>query len=352
MAGFWRSFAVVPLIAWGVGAATVVGATRVTTPAAGSMNAHFINVGQGASVLLEFSCGAALIDTGGEANGDFNSTPVLTAYLDAFFARRTDLHKTLGLVVISHPHIDHTRGLPDVFAKYKVESMVDDGLETGSGGRQQKAAHQKIHAGGLPYLAVSQRATRDPAKLPGRLSKRFSTCGTRPPVWVLCGAAEGRDGRATTSRHNQNGSSVVTRLDFGKASFLFPGDLEEGVQDDFIKQACPPGAARCPLDVDILLVAHHGSHNGTTPELLEATTPHAAVIAMGPFDRPGTFSALGFGHPRDVAIKRLIDPSHGVTDARQSSAREEVAHHAAASNSGGPEFTKVAIPKAVYGTGW
>src|SRR5262252_5766731 len=99
-----------------------------TTPTAGNMNAHFINVGQGASVLLEFSCGAALIDTGGEANGDFNSTTALTDYLDAFFARRTDLHKTFGLVVISHPHIDHTRGLPAVFQKYTVRTMVDDGL--------------------------------------------------------------------------------------------------------------------------------------------------------------------------------------------------------------------------------
>src|SRR5205823_3395789 len=75
-------------------------ATTATTPKAGEMNAHFINVGQGASVLLEFSCGAALLDTGGEVNGDFNSTTALTTYLDAFFARRTDLKKTLGLVVI------------------------------------------------------------------------------------------------------------------------------------------------------------------------------------------------------------------------------------------------------------
>jgi competence protein ComEC len=340
------------LIASAVLLPRVLAAATATTPTSGEMNAHFINVGQGGSVLLEFSCGAALIDTGGEANGDFNSTTALTAYLDAFFARRTDLRKTLALVIVSHPHIDHTRGLPAVLSQYSVEAFVDDGLETGSGGRQQKAAHQKARDSRIPYLGVTQRSTANPTKRPTPPGKPFANCGTVPAFEFLWGALDARDGWAQTILKNQNDSSVVTRVQFGKTSFLFPGDLEEDVQDDFIKQACPSATRNCPLDVDILLVAHHGSHNGTTPELLEAATPHVAVIEMGPFDRQGTFSALGFGHPRDVAIKRLLDPSHGVTDKRQPTAQEEVAHRAAASKSGGPEFTKIPITQAVYGTGW
>src|SRR5262245_11874629 len=77
-----------------------VGAATATTPRAGEMNAHFINVGQGASVLLEFACGAVLLDTGGEKNDSFDSTQRLTDYLDAFFTRRRDLSSTLALVVL------------------------------------------------------------------------------------------------------------------------------------------------------------------------------------------------------------------------------------------------------------
>src|SRR5262249_47059493 len=265
---------------------------------------------------------------------------------------RADLKKTLGLVVISHPHIDHTRGLPAVLSKYTVQEIVDDGLEVGSGGRQQKAAHQKAHDAHIPYLGVTQRSTTNLNALPTLPVKPFTSCGTVPTFKFLWGGLDARDGWTQAILNNQNDSSVVTRVDFGKASFLFPGDLEEDVQDDFIKQACP-SAENCPLDVDILLVAHHGSHNGTTPELLKAATPRVAIIEMGPFDRQGTFSALGFGHPRDVAINRLNANPGGVLDPRQpTAAMEEVAHHAAASHSGGPEFTNVSITQAIYGTGW
>src|SRR5580704_9721657 len=96
------------------------------TPAAGTMRAHFINVGQGSSVLLEFSCAAVLIDTGGETNENFDSVKHLQGYLDDFFARRPELKKTFSLVLITHAHIDHTRGLPMVLSRYTVNTYVDD----------------------------------------------------------------------------------------------------------------------------------------------------------------------------------------------------------------------------------
>ena len=53
-----------------------------------TMRMHFIDIGQGDATLLEFPCGAVLIDTGGEQNESFASDQALRDYLDAFFARR------------------------------------------------------------------------------------------------------------------------------------------------------------------------------------------------------------------------------------------------------------------------
>src|SRR5262245_13780723 len=39
-----------------------------------NMRIHLIDVGQGAATLIEFSCGAILIDTGGESNRYMDST--------------------------------------------------------------------------------------------------------------------------------------------------------------------------------------------------------------------------------------------------------------------------------------
>ena len=72
------------------------------------MFAHFINVGQANSTLLEFSCGAILINAGAS---DDDHIANLTDYLHTFFQDRTDLNNTLESIIITHNHIDHTRAL-------------------------------------------------------------------------------------------------------------------------------------------------------------------------------------------------------------------------------------------------
>jgi beta-lactamase superfamily II metal-dependent hydrolase len=52
-----------------------------------TMTAHFMDVGQGLSVLLEFPCGAVLIDAGA---ADAEHADALVDYLSEFFDHRTD----------------------------------------------------------------------------------------------------------------------------------------------------------------------------------------------------------------------------------------------------------------------
>src|ERR1700722_18926821 len=77
----------------------------VLAPAwAQSMRLHFIDVGQGASTLIEFPCAAVLVDTGGESNDEFDSTKALTTYLDSFFAQHPAFHNTFASLILTHPH--------------------------------------------------------------------------------------------------------------------------------------------------------------------------------------------------------------------------------------------------------
>ena len=52
------------------------------------VSAHYINIGQGDSILLEMKSAAILIDAGGEATGDTSDRDHLVEYLNTFFARR------------------------------------------------------------------------------------------------------------------------------------------------------------------------------------------------------------------------------------------------------------------------
>ena len=99
-----------------------------TTPDSSVMYARFIDVGQGSATLLEFACGAVLIDAGGEND---STTAGLLRFLEAVFRRRQDLNRTLAAVIITHNHVDHTRALREVVEQFDVRNFVENGQRGG-----------------------------------------------------------------------------------------------------------------------------------------------------------------------------------------------------------------------------
>lgn len=82
-------------------------------------------------------------------------------------------------------------------------------------------------------------------------------------------------------------------------SVLLAGDAEEG------GQAARLQAGSTALDVDVLLVPHHGSAR-QSPEFLAATTPQVALVSVG--------ADNDYGHP---TAKTLTTVGHlGATIAR------------------------------------
>ena len=332
-------------------------------PTTTQMRVHYIDVGQGSAVLAEFACGTVLIDTGGEKHAHFDSTARLTNYLDAYFARRTDRDRTIDLLILTHAHIDHTRGVPTVLQKYKVRNIVDNGLEAGSGGSQQKAAHRKVleSNGAIKYQAVAEKQITDLSGMTNDVIDPIGKCsgGTDPKIMALWGALDPTRGWTETILKNGNNSSVVVRLEFGKAVFLFPGDLEDEVQGDLLDFYAEGCTTRCMLDVDVYQVSHHGSHNGTSAEFIEAMKPKIAAISMGSRFRREPWTAYAHGHPRQSIIKELLDPEHGVTTKRAVARKVFVARRGASKRArpaGAPrpdsQFVSMNMENEIYGTGW
>jgi|SRR6266542_5559274 len=109
---------------------------------------HLINVGQGCATLIEFPCAAILVDACGEDNPLLNSSDSLKTYLDDFFDRRNDLNHTLQCVYLTHPHKDHTLGVPVILQPpYLIKNAVTDGLEEGSGKTGQIKLHRVVQDG-------------------------------------------------------------------------------------------------------------------------------------------------------------------------------------------------------------
>ena len=306
------------------------------------MRAHFIDVGQGASTLLEFPCGAVLIDTGAQ---DDAYEAALGRYLTRFFERRSDLRNTLNALIISHPHVDHTRGIQTVLSACRVKAYIDGGIVAGSG--RKGVQFIRDHA---EEYQVQIREVKDEeiAALPSRTGLTDAiidsiTCSDcDPQIRILRGSMTTNPGWDPRDFDNLGNHSLVVRVDFGASSFLFTGDLEVPALETMLSYYRGTEL----LDVDVYLVGHHGSENGTTKELLDALSPSAAVIPVGKATfgagQARSFNTFTYGHPRRATID-LLDAA--LPSYRNSSIIAMVAEAPR-------HFIQREIRKAIYATAW
>lgn len=336
MAGFCRTLtaaAVAMMLASSAQAQTAPGPVS-----ADQIAIHEIAVDQAAATLIETSCGVIMIDAGGRTDADRDH---LMAYLKTFFDARPQLNNTIAAFYLSHAHIDHDFSMMDVAQAYKVRTFIYNGHAPprGSGTPPIRKMRDFADANQIPIRTISDE------KLV-RLSARDYTdgdidpvrCkGVDPKVRVLSGAIGKNPGWSKDDWDDDNNHSLVVRIDFGKASFLFLGDMElpgqKLLNDRF-------GTTRL-LDVDLYHVAHHGAKNGTDKATLTMMTPKLAVMGVGDPTVEDQWAAWGHGHPRKEAVDALLA---GVADPRPSVLK--------AVADGQHAFTDRPIDKAIYATAW
>ena len=307
------------------------------------MYVHYIDVGQGASVLLEFPCGAILIDAGA---ADDSYHKALLTYLGHFFQRRKDLDSTLALVMVTHPHIDHNEVLYDIARTFRIDRYIDDGLRVGSGRANQKFMQDSAAASDIQYRSYSfEQITRGGNKsgITDSIIDPIDCPNADPHITLFSGRFETQPaGWSATDFKNYNNHSLVIKVVFGKSSFLFTGDLEtKGIQS-IVDEYSSTNA----LDADVLMVGHHGAANATTDAYLKEVTPLYAVISCGQWDagKGGTdkFTTWYYGHPRINTINLLDEYIPGN---RPEAVKEEAAE-------GAKDFHLIKVTRNIYATAW
>jgi competence protein ComEC len=310
---------------------------------------HVIDVGQGSATLFEFPCAAVLVDTGGESSSTFESNKALMAYLEAFFARRADLNRTLATVFITHPHIDHTRGLPLVLQKFNVLHLVTNGQPRGidgavleSGGENQENA-EKLFAKKNALRTVARTDIESAEGITDANIDAVSCAesGVDPEIRVFWGGLkQNHEGWEQKAFSNANNHSLVIRVSIKGAegdahAVLITGDLELEAIQSLLNAAGPS------LNSDVLIVGHHGSHNGTSMGLVKAVSPCMAAISMGAVDRQEDWTAWMYGHPRKVSVQTV----HAGLGCSRPPRDVQVAL-------GQRRFEGFTVQHALYGTGW
>lgn len=221
----------------------------------GTLEVHFLDVGQGDATLIRQGEHAMLIDGGDNSEGT-----AVQAYLQSQGVEHLDY------VVGTHPDADHVGGLDVVLYKFSWDWVI------------------------LPDAEKDTRTYQDVLKV----IKDKNQPITRPVVGDTydLGMAEFTVIAPVEEDYGDswNDYSVGIRLDFGENSFVFTGDAEEEAEEDMLQSGME-------LSADVLKIAHHGSDTANTPEFLEEVRPEFAVISCGEGNR--------YGHPRAEVLNNL-----------------------------------------------
>jgi beta-lactamase superfamily II metal-dependent hydrolase len=219
------------------------------------LQVHFIDVGQGDSILVDLEETEILIDGGDKSPG---VVEYISEYVDG----------ALEAVVATHPHADHIGGLIAVLNTFDIEEIWHNGDSATSKtyGEFMAAVRaedalvnvgkrgDKIDVGGLSFMILN------PDKLDG----------------------------------STNNNSIVLSIQYGNIDFLFTGDAEQEAESSMLLSGVVPVS-----DVKTLKVGHHGSSTSSSNDFLTAISPEIAIYMAGKDNR--------YGHPHEETIVFLSD---------------------------------------------
>lgn len=216
---------------------------------------HYIDVGQGDSILVQSGEEYMLIDGGKNVAAD-----TVVNYL------KSQNVKKLKYVIGTHPHEDHIGGLDDVIDTFDVENVI-----------MPNVTHNTKSFEDVLDSIMNKGLTITPAVS----GERYALGDAE--LLILAPNGDGYK--------DLNDYSVVARVQYGNTSFMFTGDAEGISEKEMID------VYGSSLRTDVLKLGHHGSTTSTTKDFLELVNPSVAVITVG---KDNTY-----GHPHKEIIERL-----------------------------------------------
>ncbi len=228
----------------------------------------FVDVGQGDCLHIKTEDGKnILIDGGGTMNYDVGTNVVLPYLLKNGV-------KKIDAAFVTHLHQDHYDGIATLAKKGFIEKLyvyegniINEETILGNTGLMKQQ---------VVYLSAEDRIL---------INSDIS-------VEVLSPKKKTLEEYSTTDEKDENGSSLILKVNIKSFSVLMTGDLDIEGESTFIDYNRLTGG----LETDILKISHHGSKYGTGDKILETLNPKVAVIQVG---------KNNFGHPHPSVVEKI-----------------------------------------------
>lgn len=225
-----------------------------TTDSGSILQVHFIDVGQGDSILIRQGEESMLIDAGENKAGN----------------KVVEYCKNQGIteleyVVGTHPHEDHIGGMDDVINNIDVNEIMLTKSEYTNSTYEDVLSAAKEHNVKEIYPATGEIFSLGDA--------------------VFTIMAPNRSDYLEV-----NNESLVIKMTYGNVSYLFCGDAEIESEYDMVENGVD-------LSADVIKLGHHGSNTSSSQMILKTVKPSYAIISVGKDN--------SYGHPAAEILNRL-----------------------------------------------
>jgi beta-lactamase superfamily II metal-dependent hydrolase len=237
------------------------------------LTVYFIDVEGGQSTLFVTpSHQSLLVDTGWPDNDDRDADRIMQV------AKQAGLDH-IDYLLITHFHVDHVGGVPNLVKKIHVDTFIDHGVNrettdavTEQGFERYQEVLVQSHAKhilakpgetipltSLTTTIVSADGNTLDAALPGadQPNPYCKNCPTRPPD------------------KTENGRSVGIVMQYGKMRLVDLGDL---TWDKEMQLMCPDNKLG---RMDVYVVSHHGWYPSSSPAFVDGIAPRVAIMDNG-----------------------------------------------------------------------
>ncbi|HUD09573.1 MAG TPA: MBL fold metallo-hydrolase [Patescibacteria group bacterium] len=237
----------------------------------GKLHVVVCDVGQGDGILIRTPDGSDILVDGGPDDSILNCLSSHLPFWD----------RTIELMVLTHPHVDHAAGLIEVLKRYTVLHFVTEKVLGGTATYKRledELAAKKLSA---QYLFSGDRID---------LADKTSLLTLWPThEWLNSNQLQAKN----EQNLDLNGFCLVQLFTYGNFTLLLTGDAGSVVEDKIAAQVGKIG---------VLKVPHHGSKTGMSDYFLTQINPSLAIISVGANNR--------YGHPAQSALDLL--KNHGI----------------------------------------
>ena len=216
---------------------------------------HYIDVGQGDSILIQYKSKNMLIDAGPK-----ESSSDLLSYLKKF-----NIYD-FKYVIATHPHEDHIGAMDKIIDRYPIAAFYAPKITTNT-----KTFNSMISSLHNKSLKINKAAAGVTLNFDNDLK-----CMLIAPN--------------KTDYKDINNYSSVLKIVFKDTSFIFMGDAQKLSEDEILNE-------NYNLQSDVIKIGHHGSRTSSSEDFIKKVNPKIAIISCG--------ASNDFGHPHKPTLSLL-----------------------------------------------